>query len=114
MGGLHGLGYKGTDKVTEPTASHYAHLIQCLLLAEWSCSLNCQHHTEDVPCPVGRGEVSKVKVYALMGTQSERNHGPFLSSVSVVQNWPLESSYHLKGTTMEGRWRLIAPFVFVS
>lgn len=54
-----------------------------------------------------------------MGTQSERSRGPFLSSVSIVQSWSPKSSYqslHLKGATMEWKWRgsLIAPILFVS
>lgn len=54
-----------------------------------------------------------------MGTQSERSRGPFLSLVSIVQSWSPKSSYqslHLKGATMDWKWRgsLIAPILFVS
>lgn len=109
MGGLHGLRQKRTDKVCR------AHCLSLwALLFELSLSI-----TRRIFPDLWAGDVGKVKILALLGPQNERSHGPFLSSISIVQSWSPKSSYqslHLKGATMEwrGRGSLIAPVLFVS
>lgn len=115
MGGLHGLGQKRTDKVCRTHGlSLWVLLLLWALLFELSFSIMRRIFPD-----LWAGDIGKVKILALMGTQNERSHGPFLSSVSIVQSWSPKSSYqslHLKRTTIErrGRGSLIAPILFVS